>query len=72
MRPLLGKEALWAYPLFAGVGGSFGYWIQGVESRQLKMLAERREAIIEKRRKRDEREGLENVGEQAGILAATS
>lgn len=69
MRPLLGKEALWAYPLFAGVGGSFGYWIQGVETRQLKTLAERREAILEKRRKRDERE---NTGEQAGILAATS
>jgi hypothetical protein len=72
MRPLLGKESLWAYPLFAGVGGSFGYWIQGVESRQLKMLAERREAILEKRRKRDGQEGLENTGEQAGILAATS
>lgn len=57
MRPLLNKESLWVYPLFAGVGGSFGYWLQGVEQRQLRILAERREAILEKRRRRDEREG---------------
>jgi len=54
------------YPLFAGVGGSFGYWLQGVEDRQLKILAERREALLEKRRRREERE----KAEQAGALAA--
>lgn len=64
------KEALWAYPLFAGVGGSFGYWLQGVEQRQLKMLAQRREAILEKRRRRDQREG--SPVEAGGLLAATS
>ncbi|KAJ5499553.1 NADH-ubiquinone oxidoreductase 14 kDa subunit [Penicillium expansum] len=53
------------YPLFAGVGGSFGYWLQGVESRQLKMLAQRREAILEKRRRRDEKP-------EGGVLAAAS
>lgn len=68
MRPLLNKESLWVYPLFAGVGGSFGYWLQGVEDRQLKILAERREALLEKRRRRDERE----KAEEAGVLAATS
>jgi hypothetical protein len=68
MRPLLTKEALWVYPLFAGVGGSFGYWLQGVENRQLKILAERRTSLLEKRRRRDEREG-ESEG---GILAATA
>lgn len=57
MRPILAKESLWAYPLFAGVGGSVGYWLQGVEDRQLKVLAQRREVILEKRRRRDEREG---------------
>ncbi|OQD85786.1 hypothetical protein PENANT_c009G03791 [Penicillium antarcticum] len=66
MRPILAKESLWVYPLFAGVGGSFGYWMQGVESRQLKMLAQRREAILEKRRRRDQRE------ESEGVLAAAS
>lgn len=71
MRPIFAKEALWAYPLFAGVGGSFGYWLQGVEDRQLKVLAQRREAILEKRRRRDGREGLGKI-EEAGTLAATS
>lgn len=71
MRPILAKESLWVYPLFAGVGGSFGYWLQGVENRQLKILAQRREAILEKRRRRDEREGISKV-EEGGVLAATS
>lgn len=57
MRPILAKESLWAYPVFAGVGGSVGYWLQGVEDRQLKLLAQRRETILDKRRRRDEREG---------------
>ena len=66
MRPILVKESLWVYPLFAGVGGSFGYWLQGVETRQLRILAQRREAILEKRRRRD------NQVEEAGSLAATA
>lgn len=66
MRPILAKESLWVYPLFAGVGGSFGYWLQGVESRQLKMLTQRREAILEKRRRRDQREEKP----EGGVLAA--
>jgi hypothetical protein len=68
MRPILAKESLWVYPLFAGVGGSFGYWLQGVESRQLKMLTQRREAILEKRRRRDQREEKT----EGGVLAAAS
>ncbi|KAF7113615.1 hypothetical protein CNMCM5793_002971 [Aspergillus hiratsukae] len=71
MRPILAKESLWVYPLFAGVGGSFGYWLQGVEDRQLKILAQRREAILEKRRRRDEREGAMGALE-AGALTAAS
>lgn len=71
MRPILAKESLWVYPLFAGVGGSFGYWLQGVESRQLKMLAQRREAILEKRRRRDQREGISQV-EEGAVLASSS
>jgi hypothetical protein len=71
MRPILAKESLWVYPLFAGVGGSFGYWMQGVENRQLKMLAQRREAILEKRRRRDEREGISKI-EEGAVLATAS
>lgn len=70
MRPILAKQGLWAYPVFAGVGGSFGYWLQGVEGRQLKILAQRREAILDKRRRRDDREGLSNI-EKEGTVAAT-
>lgn len=63
------------YPLFAGIGGSFGYWMQGVESRQIKMLQQRKEILIEKRRRRAEREAAAaNSGdtETVGVLAATS
>lgn len=59
MRPLFNKESLWAYPVFAATGGSFGYWLTGVESRQLKLLAERRTNLLEKRKRRAEREGAE-------------
>jgi hypothetical protein len=71
MRPLLGRDAVWMYPLFAGVGGSFGYWLQGVETRQWKILAERREALLAKRRRRDERDLVSKI-EEAGMLSATS
>ncbi|KAL4873693.1 hypothetical protein BDV12DRAFT_159430 [Aspergillus spectabilis] len=69
MRPILAKESLWVYPLFAGVGGSFGYWLHGVEQRQLAILGQQKEAILAKRRRRDE--GLTKV-QEAGTLAATS
>lgn len=59
MRPLFNKEGLWAYPVFATVGGSFGYWLQGVETRHSKLLSDRREALLEKRRRRAEREAQE-------------
>jgi hypothetical protein len=73
MRPFFQRGALWVYPLFAGIGGSFGYWLQGVESRQLKLLQQRKELIIEKRKRRAEREAAgESPGEPTGVLAATS
>lgn len=71
MRPFICKDAVWAYPLFASVGGSFGYWLQGVEQRQLKMLAQRRDIIVEKRRRRDEREGISKT-EEGAVLATAS
>lgn len=57
MRPVFNKESLWVYPIFAAAGGSFGYWLTGVESRQTALLAERRKNLLEKRRRRAEREG---------------
>ena len=60
MRPFFNKESLWVWPLFAGIGGSFGYWLSGVEVRQLAILAERREALLDKRRRKAEREAAAN------------
>ncbi|KAK3213606.1 hypothetical protein GRF29_28g453393 [Pseudopithomyces chartarum] len=56
MRPLFNRESLWVYPVFAGIGGSFGYWLMGVEQRQWRVLADRRDALLEKRARRKERE----------------
>ena len=58
MRPFFQRGSLWVYTLFAGVGGSFGYWMKGVEDRQVKMLQQRKEILIEKRRRRAEREAV--------------
>ncbi|CAN9295589.1 unnamed protein product [Alternaria alternata] len=54
--PLFNKESLWVYPIYAGAGGSFGYWLTGVEQRQFRLLADRRDALLEKRQRRKERE----------------
>ena len=59
MRPFFNKESLWAYPVFAGAGASFGYWLQGVEDRQMKILGARRTSLLEKRARRAEREASE-------------
>jgi hypothetical protein len=59
MRPFFNKESLWVYPIFGGVGASFGYWLQGVDERQQKILAARRTALLEKRARRAEREAAE-------------
>lgn len=74
MRPFFNKESLWAYPVFAAAGGSFGYWLTGVENRQMKILANRRNSLLEKRRRRAEREGTlgPSKEEEGGIVASTS
>ncbi|KAK4137576.1 hypothetical protein BT67DRAFT_438828 [Trichocladium antarcticum] len=56
MRPFFNRKSLWAYPLFGGVGASFGYWMQGVDERQTKMLQERKAAILEKRARKAARQ----------------
>ncbi|KAI9740194.1 MAG: hypothetical protein M1834_004772 [Cirrosporium novae-zelandiae] len=75
MRPLFNRESLWVWPVFAAAGGSFGYWLQGVEARQIRILSDRKDALLEKRRRRAEREGkpvkLDKV-EEGAVLASTS
>ena len=69
MRPFFNRESLWVWPLFGGIGGSFGYWMNGVESRQRNLLVERRDSLMAKRRRRAEREGTsveENI-EKGGL-----
>jgi hypothetical protein len=83
MRPFL---QFWqAYPVYAAVGASFGYYLQGVEDNQMRYLRETRDRLLEKRRRRAEREAASgadptiysvgNVGtsyqrDQEGLLAS--
>lgn len=75
MRPFFHKEILWTYPVYAGIGASFGYWLNGVEDRQMRILGETRERLLEKRRRRAEREGGIQIGTegqktQEGLFAS--
>jgi hypothetical protein len=65
MRPLFLRQSLWAYPVFAGVGASFGYWLQGVDERQTAILNERKQNILEKRARRAEKD----IGTATGAIA---
>lgn len=67
MRPLFNKNSLWVYPLYAGIGGGFGYWLLGVEDRQVKFLNEKRDSLLEKRRRQAERDSQEQ-GTVAGLV----
>ncbi|KAI5299963.1 hypothetical protein KEM55_000791 [Ascosphaera atra] len=58
-RSILEKGSLWVYGLFGGIGGSFGYWLQGVEDRQLSILSQRKDLLLAKRARRAEREAQE-------------
>ena len=65
MRPFFHKNTWFIYPIYGGLGASFGYWLQGVESRQMRYLGETRDRLIERRRRRAEREGGLNPGSKA-------
>ncbi|OTB07783.1 hypothetical protein M426DRAFT_317681 [Hypoxylon sp. CI-4A] len=56
MRPFFNRGSLWAYPIFGGVGASFGYWLQGVDERQTAVLEERKQIILEKRARKAARD----------------
>ncbi|KAM6486474.1 hypothetical protein HDV62DRAFT_351018 [Trichoderma sp. SZMC 28011] len=56
MRPFFNKSSLWAYPVYAAGGASFGYWLQGVDDKQTAMLNERKRALLEKRARKAQRD----------------
>ncbi|CAM1508201.1 Fc.00g050490.m01.CDS01 [Cosmosporella sp. VM-42] len=56
MRPFFNKSSLWAYPVYAAGGASFGYWLQGVEDRQKATLEDRKNLLLEKRARKAERD----------------
>ncbi|EME48307.1 hypothetical protein DOTSEDRAFT_70043 [Dothistroma septosporum NZE10] len=75
MRPFFQRENWLIYPIYGGLGASFGYWLQGVEDRQMRYLSETRQRLIEKRKRRAQREGAPDVGtyqqrEQEGLHAS--
>ncbi|CCU75214.1 NADH-ubiquinone oxidoreductase 14 kDa subunit [Blumeria hordei DH14] len=53
MRPFHDMRSLWAYPIFGGVGASFGWWIESVGVKQKALLADRKRRLLEKRARRD-------------------
>ncbi|KAK3059107.1 hypothetical protein LTR09_000673 [Extremus antarcticus] len=55
MRPF--HQQWWAYGIYGSLGAGFGYWLQGVEHNQMRYLRETRDRLLEKRRRRAEREG---------------
>jgi hypothetical protein len=59
MRPFFNRSSLWAYPVFAACGASFGYWLQGVDDKQTAMLNERKALLLEKRARRAQKDGAE-------------
>ncbi|EME86227.1 uncharacterized protein MYCFIDRAFT_59409 [Pseudocercospora fijiensis CIRAD86] len=58
MRPFFQRENWIIYPIYGTLGASFGYWLQGVENNQMRYLGDARQRLIEKRRRRQEREAL--------------
>ncbi|KAF2764699.1 hypothetical protein EJ03DRAFT_331602 [Teratosphaeria nubilosa] len=75
MRPFLSNPI--AYPIYGTIGAAFGYYIQGVENNQMRYLRETRDRLLEKRRRRAEREGstIGNLGtefqrDQEGLFAS--
>jgi hypothetical protein len=63
MRPFFQRGALIWYPVFGSIGASFGWWMTGVEQRQVQLLQQRKNILIEKRKRRAEREA---AGEEPG------
>ncbi|KXL46912.1 hypothetical protein M433DRAFT_153219 [Acidomyces richmondensis BFW] len=67
MRPFLTQP--WAYPIYGAIGASFGYYLQGVDDSQMRYLRETRDRLMEKRKRRAERESRDG-GVIAGNLGS--
>jgi hypothetical protein len=65
MRPLFDRSHIIAYPIYAAVGGGFGYWLDGFEKTQLKYVQDIKERLIEKRKRIAELEERERAGGKA-------
>lgn len=63
MRPFFARPELWVYPIYGGVGASFGYWLQSLETNRMRYLGETKERLLERRKRRAEREQL-NAGNE--------
>jgi hypothetical protein len=62
MRPFFQRENWMIYPIYGTLGASFGYWLQGLEDNQMRYLGDARQRLIEKRKRRAERDGALNAG----------
>ena len=69
MRPLFHRNSLWVYPVYAATGASFGYWMLNIERQQSAVLQERRNVLLEKRKRRDEREARALAEKEAPAVA---
>lgn len=69
MRPFFSRESLWVYPVYGLGGASFGYWLQGVSDRQQAVLEQRKADLLEKRRRKAQRD-KEAAGAPAAADAA--
>lgn len=63
MRPFFQRNTLIWYPVFGSIGASFGWWLTGVEQRQLQLLNQRKRLLTDKRQRRAEREA---AGQEPG------
>jgi hypothetical protein len=71
MVPIFERTGLWAFPVYAGVGASFGYWLENVGKKQDRLLSERRDQLLEKRRRLAQNEGGSSSAGDEAILAGT-
>ncbi|KAF7547189.1 hypothetical protein G7046_g9077 [Stylonectria norvegica] len=65
MRPFFNRSSLWVYPLYAGGGASFGWWLQGVDDRQTATLTDRKSLLLEKRARKAQRDAEKAAGAEA-------
>ncbi|KAF2087970.1 hypothetical protein K490DRAFT_65250 [Saccharata proteae CBS 121410] len=69
MRPFFQKHERFIYIIYAGIGGGFGYWLQGVEQRNEKRLNDKRDMLLAKRARRAALLAAETPDAGAGTTA---